>query len=218
MSNNKIRVALADDHALVNDALAKVIGSFDNFLVTLQASNGKELIDQIKKGPLPDLVILDLNMPVMDGYETARWLNEHYPEVYIVVLTMIDSDLSTVLLINSGVRGVLIKKMSAGELHQALDNVIRTGFCYSSHKLVGLLKSNPGKAVMSNNIILNENELLFLKLICRELTYKEVADKMGISLRTIENYRDSLVTKLGVVNRIGLVIFAIRNGLVNVDA
>jgi len=213
MNGKLIKIALADDHALLNDALAKIIGGFDGYTVVLQAANGKDLIEQLQEDNLPDLVILDINMPVMDGYETARWLNEHYPDIYVLVLTMIDSDLSTVLLIRYGVRGVLKKKMRASELRQAITDTMETGYNFPNKRLVALLQPVSDKILLANNILLSENEILFLKL-----TYKEIAFEMGLSPRTVENYRDVLFDKLNIRSRTGLVRYAIKNGLVSGDA
>lgn len=217
MSEKAIKIALADDHTMLNDALAKIISSFEGFTVILQAENGNELIQQLREDNLPDLIILDINMPVMNGYETARWLSTHYPNIYVLVLTMIDSDLSTFMLIQLGVRGVLKKKMHAAELRHAINTTIETGYYFANNRLAALLKPDSSKIMLANNIMLNEKEILFLKLVCCELTYKEIALEMGLSPRTVENYRDSLFDKLNVRSRTGLVLYAIKNGLVSGD-
>jgi two-component system invasion response regulator UvrY len=217
MSEKAIKIALADDHTMLNDALAKIISSFEGYTVILQTENGNELIQQLREDNLPDLIILDINMPVMNGYETAQWLSAHYPNIYVLVLTMIDSDLSTFMLIQLGVRGVLKKKMGAAELRHAISTTIETGYYFANNRLVALLKPDSSKIMLANNIMLTEKEILFLKLVCRELTYKEIAAEMGLSPRTVENYRDGLFDKLNVKSRTGLVLYAIKNGLVSGD-
>lgn len=212
-----IKIALADDHALLNDMLAKIIGGFEGYAVTLQAANGKELIDQLQPDNLPDLVILDLHMPVMNGYETAHWLHANYPSIYLMVLTMIDSDLSTLLLLQMGVRGVLKKKMHASEIKEAIRITIETGYYFPHGRIVALLKPVESNIMLANNIMLTEREILFLKLACGEMTYKEIAAEMKLSPRTVENYRDSLFEKLRVKSRVGLVLYAIKNGLAMAD-
>ncbi|MDR3715866.1 MAG: response regulator transcription factor [Puia sp.] len=217
IESSEIKVALADDHAMVNDALATIIGSFDGYKIMLKAINGKELIDQLQVNNLPDLIILDINMPVMDGYDTARWLNVRYPHIKVVALTMFDSEFSTVRLIQLGVRGVVKKKMNVHELKRAIDTVVESGYYFSNNRLVTLLSPISSKILLANNIMLAENELLFLKLTCCDLTYKEIANEMGLSVRTVENYRDALFTKLNVKSRTGLVTYAIKNGVVSAD-
>jgi two-component system invasion response regulator UvrY len=126
---------------------------------------------------------------------------------------MIDSDVSTFMLLQLGVRGVLKKKMRASEIRDAIRTTMETGYYFSNSRLVALLKPVTTQIMMANNIMLTEREIIFLRLACDELTYKEIADEMGLSPRTVENYRDSLFEKLGLKSRTGLVVYAIKNGL-----
>ena len=218
MEKRIIKIGLIDDHALVNDALAKILGAFEDFQVVLQATNGNDLMRQLSSDSLPDVVLLDINMPEMDGYQTAKWLKDNHPGIYVLVLTMVDSDLSTVLLIQNGVRGVLKKKMHISDLRRAVHETVDTGYCFQNRRLVALLQPVSDRIVLANNVLLSPNEILFLKLACCELTYKEIARNMELSARTIENYRDSLFQKLNIISRTGLVRYAIKNGLVSSEA
>jgi DNA-binding NarL/FixJ family response regulator len=186
----------------------------------LLASNGKEFMDKLNRDNpegLPDLVILDLNMPLIDGYETAKWLRVNYPGIFVLVLTMYDSEIALIQLLQAGVRGFLKKDIHPTELKNAIQSVMGTGYYYSHNttgRLVNLFKNETFKNSLLHTIVLSQNELSFLKLASTDLTYKEIALKMKISPRTIDNYRDSLFIKLNVKSRVGLAIYAIRSGVV----
>jgi two-component system, NarL family, invasion response regulator UvrY len=189
MRDEPVKIAMADDHVLLRDALAVVINGFEHCKVILLAANGSELLDQMQSGLLPDLVILDLNMPKMDGYETAKYLRIHYPQIYVLVLSMYDSEISLLRMLQAGARGFLKKDIHPGEPKIAIQSVMATGYFYSHHsagKLVNLVKKdmsgNP-----SERIGLNENELTFLKLASTDMTYKEISTIMKISPRTVDN-------------------------------
>jgi two-component system invasion response regulator UvrY len=213
----KIKVALVDDHILLRDALAGVIGSFKNCRVVARSDNGRELIEQINNVSAPDLVVLDINMPVMDGYETAQWIKDNHPGIHIIVLTMFDSEIALIRLLQSGVKAFLKKDSHPKELEYAIESVIETGYYYSqnaSGKLANVFR-NPNRNFTTNSISLTMNEITFLKFSCSEMTYKEIAREMYISPRTIDNYRDSLFEKLQIKSRVGLAMYAIKNGIVN---
>jgi DNA-binding NarL/FixJ family response regulator len=177
----------------------------------------KDLIERLQEDYLPDLIILDIDMPVMNGYETMRRLQELFPDILLMALTMYDSDVSTVMLIQLGVRGVVTKEMDVHSLRRALDTVSRNGHFFQNKRLVGLLKAVSKNIVLANNITLGEKELIFLKLVCCDLSYKEIAHQMGQSVRTVENYRDALLVKLNAKSKTGLVTYAIKNGIVSKD-
>lgn len=212
-----IQVALADDHVLLRKALASLINGFADCRVACEASNGSELLSHLQKGLAVDLVILDLNMPEMDGFETAAWLASNRPEIPVIMLTMYDSELSLIRLLQSGVRGFLKKDSHPDELRQAIQSIRQTGYYYSHHitgKLVNLFRSKPETGPALQNILLNEQELRFLELACSDLTYKEIALAMGLNPRQVDGLRDQLFIKLDVKSRVGLAIVTIRNGLV----
>jgi len=212
-----IRVALADDHVLLRSALASLIDSFGDCRVIHQSNNGKELLDWFKNGLAPDVAILDLNMPEMDGYETARLIQKKFPGVNVLMLTMYDSELSLIRLLQAGVRGFLKKDIHPSELKFAIHSVMNAGYYYSNHtagKLANLFRSSDEKKNFLQNLMLTEQELQFLKLACSDLTYKEVAQKMNLNPRSVDNLRDQLFTKLDVKSRVGLAMVAIKNGVV----
>jgi len=210
------KIALVDDHILLRDALADVINKFDHCQVVLRARNGVELLDALAAGCQPDLVLLDVDMPQMDGYDTARALKDRYPQIFILVLTMYDSELAMIRLLQLGVRGILIKDISPAELRISIETTMRTGYYYShtsAGKLVQLLKQDDAKNPRVNQLLLSDSEILFLRLCSTEKTYKEIARAMKTTPRTIENYRENLFVKLNVKSRVGLVLFALQNGV-----
>lgn len=169
---------------------------------------------------LPEIILLDINMPEMDGYETAAWLKSHYPEIKILVLSMYDNENSIIRMLKSGARGYILKDAEPAELKNALDAVAKKGFYYSEFvtgRLIHNINSEDDKKTIKNITDLNARELEFLKLVCSELTYKDIADKMCLSARTIDGYRDALFEKLNAKSRVGLVLYAIKNGIVNVQ-
>ncbi len=213
----QIKIALVDDHILLRDALADVISGFDNCMVTLKASNGKELIQQLKGLKLPDVIILDINMPVMDGYDTAKWIQENHPQINIIILTMFDSEIALIRLLQAGVKAFLKKDTHPKELQFAIESVFETGYYYSqnsSGKLANVFQ-NPSCNFITHPVLLTENEITFLRLSSSEMTYKEIAKHMYVSPRTVDNYRDQLFEKLNVKSRVGLAMYAIKNGVVN---
>jgi two-component system invasion response regulator UvrY len=211
-----IKVALADDHILLRSALASLIDSFGDCRVIHQSNNGKELIDWFENGLVPDVAILDLNMPEMDGYEAARIIQKKFPIVNVLMLTMYDSELSLIRLLQAGVKGFLKKDIHPSELKFAIHSVMNAGYYYSNHtagKLANLFRSIDEKKSHLQNLMLSEQELQFLKLACSDLTYKEVAQKMNLNPRSVDNLRDQLFIKLDVKSRVGLAMVAIKNGI-----
>jgi len=213
-----IKVFLVDDHILLRDALAEVIENFDECKVTGVASDGREMQQIMERGNVPDLVLLDLNMPVMDGYETAGWLFNCYPQVKTLILTMYDSEIALIRLLQLGVRGFLRKDIHPFELRTAISSVMDNGYYYS-HRTTGKLATLFQKSFQDKQsverVMLSDMDIEFLKLASTDMTYKEIAGKMKISARAVDGYRDSLFTRLEVKSRVGLAIFALKNGLIS---
>ncbi len=213
----KIQVAIADDHTLLRNALARLVNSFDGYTVLLEADNGKDLRNKIMKNLLPDIVLLDVNMPEMDGYETTQWLHKNYPYIKVLVLSMLSDEKTIIKMFRLGAKGYLLKNTDAEELKKALDAVINKNVYlsdYVSAKLVSGLHTDTEENIKP--VLLNEREKDFLRLSCTELTYKDIAEKMNLSARTVDDYRQSLFTRLKVHSRVGLVLYAIRNGITEV--
>ncbi|NOT93122.1 response regulator transcription factor [Ferruginibacter sp.] len=207
------KLILADDHILLRDALANLLNNFDEFTVVATAGNGSEVKDAIENGCSVSIVLMDLNMPKMDGYETARWLAKHHPHIKIVILTMYDSEIALIRLLQAGVSGFLKKDIHPTELRSALLTIASGEYYYSNHttnKIASLFR----KKFALEKAILNEQEIEFLKLASTDMTYKEIANAMNMTPRHIDSYRDALFTKLDVKSRVGLAIYAVKNGII----
>jgi two-component system invasion response regulator UvrY len=216
----KPSVALVDDHVLLRNGLANIIRNFQSHDILFEADNGRQCVARLEAGLIPSIVLLDINMPEMDGYSTAMVIKSRFPQVKVLALSMYDSENSIIRMLRSGARGYILKDSDPGELQQALLDVQQKGYYHSemiTSRLIRLVNDldNP-EGQLQQMIHLNEREIEFLKLSCTELTYKEIADRMGVSPRTVDGYRDMLFEKLPVKTRVGLVLYAIRSGLVMV--
>lgn len=217
MRKNKYAVMLADDHIVLRDALAALINSFDQFQVCSVAGDGEEVMKLLKEGAKPDVLLLDLNMPNMDGYDTARWMHAHFPKVSIMTLTMYDSEIALIRLLQMGVRGFLKKDIHPKELNDALISVMEHGYYYShtaTGKLASFFHKNHTSQSSIEKALLSEKEIDFLKLASTDMTYKEIASTIGITPRAVDGFRDVLFDKLDVKSRVGLAIYAVKNGIV----
>jgi len=212
--NQPYKLILADDHILLRDALIDLINNFDGFKVIGRAADGKAVIQAIENNYKPDIIILDLNMPKMDGYATAKWLSQNHPEIKIVILSMFDSEIALIRLLRSGIKGFIKKDIHPAELRKALITIADGGYYYSdktTYKITSLFS----KENEVEKAIFNETEIEFLKLASTECTYRDIAIAMNMTPRHIDAYRNALFQKLQVTNRVGLVIFAVKNGLIS---
>jgi DNA-binding NarL/FixJ family response regulator len=217
-TNKKIQVAIIDDHILLRSALARLVNAFDGYTVLLEANNGKDLRSRIMQHVVPDIVLLDVNMPEMDGFETTAWLHKNYPHIKVLVLSMMSDEKTIIKMFRLGAKGYLLKNTDHEELKKALDSVMDKNVYlseYVSDKLVSGLHKDADKEE-SKPVLLNDKEKEFLRWTCTELSYKEIAEKMFLSPRTIDDYRQSLFNKLKVHSRVGLVMYTIKNGMVEI--
>lgn len=218
MKQNAYKVILVDDHTLVRDTLANIINDEPELCVIGKAAHGKELINLLANGSQPHLVILDINMPVMDGYETAAYLQKNFPKVQILALTMFNTEVPLMRLLQHGVHGFIGKDIHPADFKVAIKTVIKKGYYYSNDatgKLGHLFfKANEGNGSLDRTI-LSSRDIEFLKLVGSDDTYREIAIKMNVQTRTIEHLRDALFDKLDVKSRIGLVIYAVQNGIIS---
>jgi two-component system, NarL family, invasion response regulator UvrY len=216
-NQSTIKVALADDHILLRNALASLIDNFEECKVVYQANDGRELIKLTQGDIKPDVILLDLNMPNLDGYDTALWLQKHMPHIHVLMLTMYDSELLLIRLLQAGAKGFLKKDIHPTELKHAIQSVMQVGYYYSHHttsRLANLFRTSTGEHILLQKIMLNELEINFLQLTCTEMTYKEIALEMKLNPRAVDALRDTLFEKLDVKSRVGLALFAIKKGIV----
>ncbi len=211
---SKHSIAIIDDHLLFAQSLKSLINTFKDFEVTHEANNGQAFIEELKKtDKLPEIALMDMNMPIMDGAETTYWLNKNYPTIKVLALSMDDDESSILRMIRNGAKGYLLKDIHPDILLEALYSVHEEGFYHTKQVSDTLVNSLHTESKKKTKIKLQEREIEFLKLASTEMTYKEVASVMNLSPKTIDGYREQLFKKLDVKNRIGLVIYAIKNGL-----
>ena len=214
-------VVLVDDHRLLRNGLAYMINSFADYRVLFEVDNGKQLIEQLDPREPPQIVLLDLGMPEMNGYETALWLRNHYPQTKVIALTMLQDERAVIKMLRNGAKGYLLKDTEMSELKKAMDAVVDKGIYINEllyNNIVLSMNSQyvPEETEQQQAIDLTEREKEFLRWLCTDKSYKEIAAIMYLSPRTVDGYRDTLFEKLKVASRVGLVLFAIRTGIVKV--
>lgn len=217
MSDN-IKIALADDHNLFRKGMEELIEDFDNMEVLYSVPNGQELINKLSSGKLPDVCLLDINMPEMNGFETAKKIKEQWPDIKILAVSVYDSEFNIIGMLRAGAGGYILKDAQPDALRKAIEGIYTNGFYHSelvTGKILHRMISQPQEVTTTQ---LNEKQAQFLKLCCSEMTYREIADSMGISHRTIDGFRDQLFEKLNIKSRTGLVMYALKTGIATLDA
>ncbi|WP_080777466.1 response regulator transcription factor [Chryseobacterium phocaeense] len=210
-----IPIAIVDDHTLMSKALENMIMENPEYSVIMNHPNGEDFIAALEKArELPAVVLMDINMPYKNGIETTEWLTEHHPDIKVIALTMEDDEKVLIKMLKAGAKGYLLKDMQPSILFQAIDTVFDKGSFYTDFVAQKLLKVKT-EDVKNASLLseLKDREKEFIKWACSELTYKEIADKMFLSPKTIDGYRDSVFLKLEVKNRVGLVLFALKHDL-----
>ena len=214
METYKISIALVDDHTLFRNGVANLMAEFDELTVLFEAENGEQLQQMLSTHLLPDVILMDINMPVMDGYAATKWVKQKYPQVKVLALSMFEDDKAVIQMIKSGAGGYVLKESRPRELLEAIKAIHEKGVYLNEMVSGKLLRSVTDQEELPN---LSKKELEFLKLCCSEFTYKEMADQMFISPRTVDNYREALFLKLNLKSRTGLVLYAIQNGIFNFE-
>lgn len=209
----KISIGIVDDHQLFLKSLSLMLKSFKVYDVVVEALNGKELQEKIQQGAVvPSIMLIDVNMPVMNGIETAKWLSTNYPQTKLVALSMNDNDAVIIDMIKAGCCAYLLKETHPDELEKALQEIHAKGYYNADASNINfrrLLQSE------KEAVHITDKEKQFLQYACTDMTYKEIAALMFLSERTIDGYRETLFGKLKVQSRVGLAMEAIRKGLVN---
>jgi DNA-binding NarL/FixJ family response regulator len=213
MNTEKIAIAIVDDHTLFRSGLASLIGEFEEIDVVFEAKNGIDFQEKLSKKTAIQVVLMDINMPVMDGYATTKWIKDSFPEIHILALSMFEDEKAIIGMLKAGAGGYLLKESKPSELLLAVKTIKEKGFYINdlvSGRLLVSLKQEDAKPICS------EKELAFLQFCSTELTYKEIAAILNVSPRTVDNYRESLFAKLNIKSRTGLVVYGIKNGLITI--
>ena len=211
MEIKKTKVAIVDDHKILRDGLRLMIDNMDNVEIVIEASNGKEFIDRLQLVQ-PDLVIIDINMPVMVGEEAVSIVKSQYPSMKVLVLSMNNEEQYYKTMNNLGVDGFIVKESDYNELRHAIQVVLEGGKYFSQVLLLRMVNNRDNNL----NINLTNRELDVLRYLCKGLSANEIAEKLFISPRTVEKHRSDLLLRTGTPNSISLVLFAVKNGIVKI--
>lgn len=205
-------IVIVDDHSLFAQSLKGLVNSFENFTVLDVLKNGQEAVEYFNSNkPKPTILLLDVRMPIKNGIETMEWLKINHQDQKVLALTMDDEEDTIIRMIKLGCRGYFLKDIEPEEFLFALNCVANNGFYMNSETTLALQSSEE-----KNPYNLTPREKTFIAHACSEMTYKEVAEKMNVSPKTIDGYRESLFSKLELKSRVGLVLFAVKNKLVQV--
>lgn len=217
--NTYTTLAIVDDHPLMRNGLLDAIKNFDNFKITIEASNGVDFIKQLDDNNVPDIVILDIKMPKMDGYETTAYLKEHYPSTKILIISVDEDEEAILKMVKLRVNGYILKYADPSELESTL-NIIKTREYHYSEKVNDTIRKefqNPSLKFEPVSSRFNDREITFLKLVCTEKTYKEIAFEMGETVKQIDKLRADMFEKCEAKCRVGLVLYAIKNKIEEIN-
>ncbi len=212
-----IKLAIVDDHELIRKGIVQALDK-NGVRVLIEAENGQDFITKIALTKV-EIVLMDVNMPVMDGITTTAWIRQNHPEIQVIALSVFDDDINVIRMLKAGARAYVLKNSKIKEIILAINDVHAKGFHFSdrvSNKLLDRISATANDSDIDLALSLNEREIDFLKLCCTEMTYKEIAAEMHMSPRTAEGYGKSLCDKLGVKSRVGLVLFAIKNNIAQI--
>lgn len=206
----KTRIILVDDHLLFRKSLISLINTIsDKITVVSDFSNGIDLLKWLQINKEVDLIIIDINMKQMNGFDLAQTLNQEFTSLPVLVLSMLDDELTIIRMLKFGVKGYLTKNVDLIDIEKATEDILNEGFHFSENVKGGMVMAINDKSKFPI-LELNKKEIQFLTLACSELTYKEIADKMNMSVKTVDSYRAILFEKFNVKSRVGLVIYALK--------
>src|SRR5687767_1772066 len=213
-----VKVAIADDHKIFRKGVILSLRQFNNIKFVQEAENGQELINGLGESN-PDVILMDLKMPVKDGIESTKYINKHFPSIRIIILTMYEDERFVGHLMDSGANGYLLKSTDPAEIKKAISDVMRTGFYLNNFVNRILIKKNYSKQKfnpsLNSEVVISDREKEVLTLVCMEYTAQEIAQKMEISARTVEAIKDRLMERFGVKNSVGLVFYSLKNSLID---
>lgn len=213
-----IKVAIADDHKIFRKGVILSLRQYTNIKFVLEAENGEELLMGIPEAQ-PDVILMDLRMPVKDGIETTKIISKEYPNILVIVLTMYEDERFVSHLMENGANGYLLKSADPAEIKKAIVEVMARGYYLNNYVNKILLKKAHSRTritpSLSNEVVISDKEREVLRLLCMEFTATEIAQKMEISPRTVEAIKDRLMERYNVKNTAGLVFFAAKNNLID---
>ena len=213
-----ISIAIVDDHRLMRAGLANMIAGFKGYKVILEAENGKRFIEALKPNKPPSIVLLDINMPEMDGYETAQWIRKNLPDTKMIALSMYDNDYAIIQMLKNGCHGYLLKNSEPMLLYTAFNEIKKYGYFSNdmvSDKLIHYIGDESTLKKQQDQLNqLTEKEKAFMGWVCTDKTYKEVALELRLNPRAVDSLRDQLFVKLDVKSRVGLAMIALKHGIV----
>ncbi|WP_028788700.1 response regulator transcription factor [Terrimonas ferruginea] len=211
-----IKIAIVDDHNLFRKGLIKLINLGDThrrYSVLFEAESGLDLKEKLNKRTIPDIMLMDIDMPDMDGYETVSWLRQFHPGIRILVISMFENEEAILRMLQLGVRGYLSKDIEVEDIHHALEAISSGGYYYSERatEVRDQRLNNSSAGQQAQNM--SEREREFLKLACTDMTYVQIADVMNVSVKTIDGYREELFKRFGFKNRVTMAMYAVKIGL-----
>jgi DNA-binding NarL/FixJ family response regulator len=216
MSKTPFKIMLVDDHTLFRNGLRILLNNLNEYKVTAEAADGQEFLDRLESH-VPDLVLLDIDMPVMNGIEAARLALEKFPDLKIITLSMYGEEDYYYKMVDAGVKGFLLKNSDINEVKAALQTVLEGGTYFSSELLKNLVNSLRSKSQHhEKQNVLSERETEILILICQGFSNQEIADQLYISKRTVDKHRSNILEKSESKNTAQLVMYAIKNQLVEI--
>jgi DNA-binding NarL/FixJ family response regulator len=214
----EIRIAIADDHKIFRKGVILSLRHYSNLKFVLEADNGQQLLEGIELSK-PHVILMDLRMPVKDGVETTKYISAHYPEIFVLVLTMHEEEKFVIHLMENGANGYLLKSSDPVEIKKAITDVMEKGYYLSNFVNRILLKKSQTKnrplPPLTREVEVSDREKEVLEFICLEYTSQEIGEKMGISSRTVESIKERLMERFGLKNTAGLVFFAVKNNLID---
>src|SRR5690554_1837888 len=211
----KHKVTIVDDHTLLSQAIGNLVDGFDDFETNGIFGNGLDVLNALKSGKInPEIILMDVKMPVMNGVETTRLITKEFPKIYVLALSVEEEERTIIEMIKAGAKGYLSKDIRKELLYMALTETLREGFFHTQNVTEALIENLKNKESVEE---LKERELEFIQLACSDMTYKEIAKEMNCSPKTVDNYREAVFSKLNAKNRIGLVLFAIKHGIYELE-
>lgn len=210
-----IKIGIADDHQLVRHGITRILKDSGHEIL-IQSDTGEGLLNELKNQSV-DVVLMDINMPGAGGIAAAQHIKDNYSDIKVIAMSALDDDLNVIRMLKAGARAYVLKSASQDELKRAVKDVVTHGYHFSdmvSGKLIKTLHTKDLDEDVATGVSLTDREVEFVSHLCTEMTNKEIADKMFASPRTTEGWRKNLCEKLNVNTRVGIVLWALRSGLV----